>query len=47
MTTGSFLMKLINSTKFLNEITHIIIDEVHEREIDTEILLVLLKILLG
>ena len=45
MTTGMFLQELVGK-KEINEWTHIILDEVHERELDTDFSLVILKHLL-
>ena len=45
MTTGVLLRKLINAQS-LKEFTHIILDEVHERDKDTDFLLLLIKRLL-
>ena len=42
MTTGVLLRKLIN-TDALKEFTHIILDEVHERDKDTDFLLLMIK----
>jgi len=42
MTTGVLLQKLI-SIKSLNEFTHIIIDEVHERDLNSDLLLLVIK----
>ncbi|KAL5251561.1 hypothetical protein ACHWQZ_G017059 [Mnemiopsis leidyi] len=42
MTTGVLLRKLINA-QTLKEFTHIILDEVHERDKDTDFLLLLIK----
>lgn len=42
MTTGVLLQLLINK-KNLTEYTHIIIDEVHERDLDTDLLLLVIK----
>jgi len=42
VTTGIFLQRLINE-KSINEFTHIIIDEVHERDIDIDFVLVIIK----
>lgn len=47
MTTGIFLMRLVNSPDSLIRYTHIIMDEVHERDLDTDFSLVVLKHLLG
>lgn len=52
-TTGIFLKRLqsaisanVASHQSLDEVTHIIVDEVHERDVDTDLLLVVLKRLL-
>lgn len=42
MTTGVLLQKLIGSRHFGN-ITHIIIDEVHERDLESDLLLLVIK----
>ncbi|ODN04338.1 putative ATP-dependent RNA helicase TDRD9 [Orchesella cincta] len=42
MTTGVLLQKLIGS-KSLKEFTHIIIDEVHERDLESDLLLLIIK----
>lgn len=42
MTTGILLQSLI-SKKALDEYTHIIVDEVHERDLETDLLLLVLK----
>jgi len=47
MTTGIFLMRLVNNPDSLQKYTHIIMDEVHERDLDTDFSLVVLKHLLG
>jgi len=47
MTTGIFLMRLVNNPDSLVKYTHIIMDEVHERDLDTDFSLVVLKHLLG
>ena len=44
MTTGVLKMMLIGDGKLANNFTHIIIDEVHERELDTDFLLAFLKV---
>jgi HrpA-like RNA helicase len=55
-TTGIFLKRMQSSlgstahpdsVKSMDEITHIVVDEVHERDIDTDLLLVVLKRLLA
>ena len=45
VTTGILLRRLINDPS-LSDISHVMIDEVHERDIDTDFLLVLLRDLL-
>jgi HrpA-like RNA helicase len=47
MTTGIFLQRLVNSPESLVKYTHIIMDEVHERDLDTDFSLVVLKHLLA
>ena len=47
MTTGIFLMRLVNSPNSLEKYTHIIMDEVHERDLDIDFSLVVIKHLLG
>ena len=47
MTTGIFLMRLVNSPESLHRYTHIIMDEVHERDLDIDFSLVVLKHLLA
>lgn len=42
MTTG-VLLQLLIAKKSLNEWTHIIIDEVHERDLDTDLLLLVIN----
>lgn len=48
-TTGIFLKKLhvdgdsASSTSFLGSITHVLVDEVHERDIDVDLLLFVLR----
>lgn len=45
MTTGIFLQRIVHEKK-LDDFTHIILDEVHERDIDIDFVLVLVKFLL-
>jgi ATP-dependent RNA helicase DHX36 len=47
MTTGIFLQRLVNNPDQLNKLTHIILDEVHERDLDIDFCLVVLKHLLN
>lgn len=47
MTTGIFLQNLVNNPDSLLKVTHIIMDEVHERDLDTDFSLVVIKHLLG
>lgn len=47
MTTGIFLMRLVNSPDSLHRYSHIIMDEVHERDLDIDFSLVVLKHLLA
>ena len=47
MTTGIFLMRLVNNPKSLNTCTHIILDEVHERDLDIDFSMVVIKHLLA
>jgi ATP-dependent RNA helicase TDRD9 len=42
MTTGVLLQKLI-ATKTFGQMTHIIIDEVHERDLESDLLLLVIK----
>lgn len=42
MTTGVLLQKLINGT--CSQYTHFILDEVHERDLDTDFVLLIMKI---
>lgn len=47
MTTGIFLMRLVNSPESFHKYTHIIMDEVHERDLDIDFSLVVLKHLIA
>ena len=47
MTTGIFLMRLVNNPDSFEKITHIIMDEVHERDLDIDFSLVVIKHLLA
>ena len=47
MTTGIFLMRLVNNPKSLRSYTHLIMDEVHERDLDIDFSLVVVKHLLS
>ena len=44
--TVGIILRMFESARGLNEITHLVIDEVHERSIDTDFLLILLRSLL-
>lgn len=44
--TVGIVLRMLESSKDLAEITHLIIDEVHERSIDTDFLLIILKTLM-
>ncbi|RDB28425.1 ATP-dependent RNA helicase DHX36 [Hypsizygus marmoreus] len=54
-TTGMFLKRLqsalsdssLSGSRSLDDVTHIIVDEVHERDVDTDLLLVVLKRLMA
>ena len=46
MTTGIFLMRLVNNPDSLKKYTHLILDEVHERDLDIDFTLVVVKHLL-
>lgn len=46
MTTGIFLQRLVNDDDFLKKVTHVILDEVHERDCDIDFAMVILKHLL-
>lgn len=43
VTVGILLQQLVNSTSELQGITHIVIDEIHERSVDIDIVLLLIK----
>jgi HrpA-like RNA helicase len=43
VTNGIFLQRLVHSTDFFEEYPFIILDEVHERDIDTDFILLTLK----
>ena len=44
--TVGIVLRMLESSKHLTDVTHLIIDEVHERSIDTDFLLIVLKTLL-
>ncbi|GAB7344449.1 hypothetical protein MBLNU457_2291t1 [Dothideomycetes sp. NU457] len=44
--TVGIVLRMLESEKGLSEVTHLVIDEVHERSIDTDFLLIILKSLL-
>ncbi len=43
VTNGIFLQRLVHSTDFFQEYPFIILDEVHERDIDTDFILLTIK----
>jgi HrpA-like RNA helicase len=43
VTNGIFLQRLVHSTQFFEEYPFIILDEVHERDIDTDFILLTIK----
>ena len=43
VTVGILLQQLINSTSELSGVTHIVIDEIHERSVDIDLVLLLVK----
>ena len=43
VTNGIFLQRLVHSTDFFEEYPFIILDEVHERDIDTDFILLTIK----
>jgi HrpA-like RNA helicase len=47
MTTGIFLQRLVNNPESLRSYTHLIMDEVHERDLDIDFSLVVVKHLLS
>ena len=47
MTTGIFLQRLVNNPDALKTYTHLIMDEVHERDLDIDFSLVVVKHLLS
>ncbi|PVI01751.1 ATP-dependent RNA helicase A [Periconia macrospinosa] len=44
--TVGVVLRMLESTQDLNEVTHLVIDEVHERSIDTDFLLIILRSLI-
>lgn len=46
VTTGWAFEKLIHNEQFLEEVTHLVLDEVHERTIDADLLHLLIKLVL-
>lgn len=44
--TVGIVLRMLENPDGLNEVTHLIIDEVHERSIDTDFLLIVLQSLL-
>lgn len=46
MTTGLLMQRLVHDSQFLSRFQYIILDEVHERDIDSDFIMVTLKHLL-
>ncbi|GME40725.1 Helicase [Neofusicoccum parvum] len=44
--TVGIVLRMLESSKGLNDVTHLVIDEVHERSIDTDFLLIILRALM-
>lgn len=47
VTTGIFLQRLVNDQAFLDTVSYVILDEVHERDVDIDFTMVILKHLLA
>lgn len=48
LTTGSLIQSIISNEDYIKKYTHVILDEIHERDLDTDLIILLLKIkLLG
>jgi HrpA-like RNA helicase len=47
MTNGILLQRLVHDKNFLRQIHYLILDEVHERDIDSDFIMVALKHLLA
>ena len=46
VTTGHLLQEIITNPDALNSYTHIILDEIHDRELDTDLIILFIKILI-
>ncbi len=44
VTNAMFKEKLIANHQFVEEYTHIILDEIHDRELDTDFVILLIKL---
>ena len=47
VTSGWLLAKLVHQPSFLDKVTHLVLDEIHERSVDSDLLYVVLKRLLN
>ena len=43
MTTGMFLQELVGRKQNIYEWSHVVLDEIHERQLDTDFVMVTLK----
>jgi len=47
VTTGILLQKIVHDQNVLDKLSHVILDEVHERDIDSDFIMIALKHLLA